>query len=84
MCEFRNPGLWNPEYSSRNKKSGIAVTTGIQNPSSTDKESRDQYWNPEVMEVMEWNPGSNRSWMPLQGSGGSRPSDKGGARSLRP
>ena len=34
MCEIRNPGLWNPEYSSRNKKSGIAVTTGIQNPSS--------------------------------------------------
>ena len=33
-CEIWNPGFWNPE-------SGIALTIGIQNPSSTDK-----YWNP--------------------------------------
>ena len=35
-CGMENSRLWNPEYSS----SGITLTIGIQNPSSTDKD-----WN---------------------------------------
>ena len=32
LCGIWNPGLWNPEYSSRNPE--ILLTIGIQNPSS--------------------------------------------------
>ena len=41
---FRNPGNfgpWNPESGKQLKKSGIPLTIGIQNPSSTDED-----WNP--------------------------------------
>ena len=37
-CGILNPGLWNPEYSSRNPES-----REIPSPSSTDKDSRIQY-----------------------------------------
>ena len=39
--DFGIRNIWNPEYSSRNPESGIILTIGIQNPSSTDKD-----WNP--------------------------------------
>ena len=45
---LRNPGLWNPEYNSRNPESHWRVESGIQ-ASSTDKK------NPEFMS---WNPQS--------------------------
>ena len=40
--------LWNPESETlesviQHKESGILLTTGVQNPSSTDKKSRVQY-----------------------------------------
>lgn len=42
-----NPGLWHPEFSSKNPP--IVLTPGIWNPESkfTDKESRSRVWNPE-------------------------------------
>ena len=39
-CEIRNPGLWNPEYNSRDPESFQRLEL-IQSPSSTDKD-----WNP--------------------------------------
>ena len=36
VCEIWNPGLCNPEYSSRNPESGIPLTIEIQNLSSSD------------------------------------------------
>ena len=43
---IRNPGLWNPEYSSG--KSGIPQAIGIRSPISADKESNPVpvIWNP--------------------------------------
>ena len=53
---FRNPGnffLWNPEYWSLEpgkqlKESGIQLTFGIRNPSSTDKDDGIQYLESEL------------------------------------
>ena len=58
----RNPGLWNPEYSSRNF--GIPYTIGIQNPSSTDKDWRPVPAIPNPLHGIQ-NP--RLSWIPLRG-----------------
>ena len=54
-CVMRNPGLWNTEYSSRNPESHLTI--GVQNPSSTEKESitwnaESTAWNPALKTVL--------------------------------
>ena len=45
ICEIRNPGHWNPEYSSRNPKSHQRLKSGIPIPLTKNIESR--IWNQE-------------------------------------
>ena len=56
-CRMWNPGLWNPEFS--NLQSGIALTIGIRNPSSTVPLTK----NPEsktVLEYLTWDASHNK------------------------
>ena len=54
-CGILNPGLWNLEYSRTNAEwnleSGIPLTIGIQNPSSSDKESGIQHLESRIHSV---------------------------------
>ena len=54
-CEIQNLGKFVLESGIRLQEPGIPLTTGIQNPSSTDKD-----WNPVPVspESSEWNPES--------------------------
>ena len=49
---IRNPGLWNPEYSSRNPESLLRLESGIQIPLTNRPESN--IWNPESKTVLEF------------------------------
>ena len=46
-----NPGSWALESGIQFKESGILLTIGIQNPSSTDKDSRIQYLESGIQDV---------------------------------
>ena len=49
-CRILNPGIWSPEYSSRNYANHTNNNIEIQNPSSTDKSIT---WNPDYKTVLD-------------------------------